>query len=80
MYVNSNSLVFGIQDIWKMGICTEHAMLWAAQPGDAFPLTLPIGTVHSGAPQVKIELFFLNTSAIMMQAGEGRSNSHNTEG
>lgn len=27
VYVNTNSLVFGIQDIWKMGICTEHAIL-----------------------------------------------------
>lgn len=80
VYVNSNPLVLGIQDIWKMGIWTEHAILWAARPGDAFPLTLPTGMVHSGTPQIKTELFFLNISAIMMQAGEGRSNSHNTQG
>lgn len=79
MHINSNPFVLGIQDIWKMGICTEHAILWAAQAGNAFPLTLPIGMVHSGTPQIKTEKFFPNTS-IMMQTGEGRSNSHNTEG
>lgn len=37
VYVNSNPLVLGSQDIWKIGVCTEHTVLWAAQPGNASP-------------------------------------------
>lgn len=33
VHVNSNPPVLGSQDIWKIGVCTKHTALWAAQAG-----------------------------------------------